>query len=139
MRGTLGRDLDPLRDQGVAYARLAKAQGARVVHIEAEGMIHGFVNMRGALPSANEDVDQALASGLDLRKPRLLRRRSTLELLTSQLVGELQEEAASDAVIPAGIVIGIAGPGRVLDRHRVQQVPDRQRSTQMIGKIILQR
>lgn len=61
--------LDPLRDQGVAYARLAEAQGARVVHIEAEGMIHGFVNIRGALPSANADVEHALAAGLDLIRP----------------------------------------------------------------------
>ncbi len=67
MRGTLGRGLDPLRDQGVAYASLAEAQGARVVQIEAEGMIHGFVTMRGALPSANAVVEQALAAGLDLR------------------------------------------------------------------------
>jgi acetyl esterase len=66
MRGTLGRDLDPLRDQGVAYARLAEAQGARVIHIEAEGMIHDFVNTRGALPSANSDVEHTLAAGLDL-------------------------------------------------------------------------
>lgn len=53
----------------VEVARLAEAQGARVVHIEAEGMIHGFVNMRGALPSANADVEHALAAGLDLIRP----------------------------------------------------------------------
>jgi len=63
--------LDPLRDQGVAYVRLAEAQGARVVHIEAEGMIHGFVNMRSALPSANADVEHTLVAGLDLIRSSL--------------------------------------------------------------------
>lgn len=56
--------LDPLRDQGVAYARLAEAAGARVTLIEAEGMIHGFANLRAALPSANEDLEAAMAAGL---------------------------------------------------------------------------
>lgn len=58
--------LDPLRDQGVAYARLAEAQGARVTLIEAEGMIHGFVNLRAALPSAVDDLEAAMAAGLSL-------------------------------------------------------------------------
>lgn len=60
--------LDPLRDQGVAYADLARAAGARVTHIEAQGMIHGFVNMRAALPSANDDVEAAVIAGLALLK-----------------------------------------------------------------------
>lgn len=58
--------LDPLRDQGIAYAEKAKALGAHVTLIEAEGMIHGFVNLRRALPSAQQDVAAALSAGLAL-------------------------------------------------------------------------
>jgi acetyl esterase len=58
--------LDPLRDQGIAYADRARAAGAPVVHIEAEGMIHGFVNLRRLLPSAAQDVEAGLKAGLDL-------------------------------------------------------------------------
>lgn len=58
--------LDPLRDSGRHYADRARAVGARVVQLEAEGMIHGFVNMRGALPSAQQDVEAILAAGLAL-------------------------------------------------------------------------
>ena len=62
----LTASLDPLRDQGFAYAEKAKAAGARVVHMEAEGIIHGFVNMRMALPSAVKDVEDFLRAGLAL-------------------------------------------------------------------------
>ncbi|WP_017672428.1 alpha/beta hydrolase [Blastomonas sp. AAP53] len=58
--------LDPLQDQGIAYARLAEAHGARVVHLEAAGMVHGFVTMRGALPSTFGDLEDAIAAGLSL-------------------------------------------------------------------------
>ncbi len=58
--------LDPLRDQAVAYAELARAAGARVIHIEAEGMIHGFAVMRRALPSAEADVEACISAGLEL-------------------------------------------------------------------------
>ena len=58
--------LDPLRDSGRHYADRARAVGARVVQLEAEGMIHGFVNMRGALRSAQQDVEAILAAGLAL-------------------------------------------------------------------------
>lgn len=58
--------LDPLRDQGLAYAQKARAAGATVIAIEAAGMIHGFVNLRRAIPSAGEDVETLLQAGLDL-------------------------------------------------------------------------
>jgi acetyl esterase len=58
--------LDPLRDPGRHYADRARAVGGQVVQLEAEGMIHGFVNMRGALPSAQQDVEAILAAGLAL-------------------------------------------------------------------------
>jgi acetyl esterase len=46
--------------------RPGAGSGAKVVQLEAEGMIHGFVNMRGALPSAQQDVEAILAAGLAL-------------------------------------------------------------------------
>jgi acetyl esterase len=49
--------LDPLRDQGRAYADKARAEGVSVCHFEAEGMIHGFLNMRKAVPSSANDID----------------------------------------------------------------------------------
>jgi len=58
--------LDPLRDQGRAYALKAQEAGARVVHIEAEGMIHGYINLRRALPSAQADVETFISQGLAL-------------------------------------------------------------------------
>jgi len=58
--------LDPLRDPARHYADMARATGARVVQLEAEGMIHGYVNMRAALPSAQQDVESLLAAGLAL-------------------------------------------------------------------------
>jgi acetyl esterase len=58
--------LDPLRDQGRAYASKARAAGARVVEMEAKGMIHGFVNIRRALPSSADDLESFVAEGLDL-------------------------------------------------------------------------
>lgn len=47
--------LDPLLDQGEAYASRAEALGAPVRRLRAQGMIHGYVNLRGALPSAQGD------------------------------------------------------------------------------------
>lgn len=53
--------LDPLRDQGRAYAGALIAQGIPTVYREAIGNIHGFVTLRKALPSAQLEVDGALA------------------------------------------------------------------------------
>ncbi|HET9429301.1 MAG TPA: alpha/beta hydrolase [Allosphingosinicella sp.] len=52
--------LDPIRDQGRAYAAACVQAGVRTFYIEAEGTIHGFVNLRRALPSANEDIRQSV-------------------------------------------------------------------------------
>lgn len=54
--------LDPLRDQGRAYASALIAVGVPVVYREAVGNIHGFVTMRKAIPSAQADVARALAA-----------------------------------------------------------------------------
>lgn len=53
--------LDPLRDQGRAYAAALIAQGIPTAYREAVGNIHGFVTLRKAIPSAQIEVDGALA------------------------------------------------------------------------------
>ena len=47
--------LDPIRDQGRAYAAALIAAGVPTVFREATGTIHGFVNLRQAIPSARGD------------------------------------------------------------------------------------
>jgi len=49
--------LDPLRDQGRAYAQKAEREGTEVRVIEAEGLIHGFICLRRVVPSAAADID----------------------------------------------------------------------------------
>jgi acetyl esterase len=56
--------LDPLRDQGRAYAAKLIAAGVRTIFREAEGQIHGSVTMRAGIPSAHDDL---LANLADLR------------------------------------------------------------------------
>lgn len=48
--------LDPLRDQGRAYAAKLIGSGVRCTYIEAEGTIHGFVNLRKGIPSTDRDL-----------------------------------------------------------------------------------
>lgn len=52
--------LDPLHDQGVAYVRALEAAGVPVHHVEAEGNIHGLINLRKITPSSQEDVTRNL-------------------------------------------------------------------------------
>jgi acetyl esterase len=48
--------LDPIRDQGRAYAAACIAAGVPTVFREAVGNIHGFINLRKAVPSSEEDI-----------------------------------------------------------------------------------
>lgn len=48
--------LDPLRDQGRAYAEALKAAGVPTVFREAEGNIHGYICLRQGIPSSHEDI-----------------------------------------------------------------------------------
>lgn len=52
--------LDPLRDQGRAYAAALIEAGVETIHLEAPGIIHGFVNLRKAIPSSAEDIQKCL-------------------------------------------------------------------------------
>jgi acetyl esterase len=53
--------LDPLRDEGQAYADRLAAAGVKVVHREFDSLIHGFVGMRGALHAAARAMDDMVA------------------------------------------------------------------------------
>jgi acetyl esterase len=48
--------LDPLRDQGRSYAAATIQAGVPTVYREAVGNIHGFFNMRRAIPSSEGDI-----------------------------------------------------------------------------------
>jgi acetyl esterase len=54
--------LDPIRDQGRAYAAALVQAGVPVVYREAMGNIHGFVTLRKAIPSSRADVAGYLAA-----------------------------------------------------------------------------
>lgn len=49
--------LDPLRDQGRAYAGKLIAAGNRVIFREAAGQVHGSAQLRQAIPSAQTDLE----------------------------------------------------------------------------------
>jgi len=53
--------LDPLRDEGQAYAEKLTAAGVKVFHREFDSLIHGFVGMRGALQAAARAMDDMVA------------------------------------------------------------------------------
>jgi len=54
--------LDPIRDQGRAYAAACIEAGVRTSYIEAKGTVHGFINLRRAVPSAADDISQGVAA-----------------------------------------------------------------------------
>jgi acetyl esterase len=53
--------LDPIRDQGRVYAARCAEAGVETVYLEVEGTVHGFLNLRKAIPSSNEDFVHCLA------------------------------------------------------------------------------
>ena len=54
--------LDPLRDQGRAYAAKLIVAGVDVSYLEAAGQIHGCFNLRAAIPSTQGDLHACLAA-----------------------------------------------------------------------------
>ena len=54
--------LDPIRDQGRAYAAALVREGVPVVFREAVGNVHGCVTLRKAIPSSAGDVAGYLAA-----------------------------------------------------------------------------
>jgi len=57
---------DPLRDDGERYAEALSSRGIEVDDLRFAGMLHGFVNMDGALPSADRAV-RAILEATDRR------------------------------------------------------------------------
>ena len=53
--------LDPLRDEGRAYAAKLTQAGVPTTYHEAKGQIHGFATYRKAIPSAQQDTLDFLA------------------------------------------------------------------------------
>jgi len=47
--------LDPIRDQGRAYAARCAEAGVETIYWEAPGTIHGFLNLRKGIPSGQQD------------------------------------------------------------------------------------
>jgi acetyl esterase len=58
----LTASLDPIRDQGRAFAAACAQAGVDTVFIEARGTVHGFVCLRKALPSGNADIARCVAA-----------------------------------------------------------------------------
>jgi acetyl esterase len=54
--------LDPLRDQGRAYAARLIEAGIRTTYIEASGNIHGFICLRKGIPSSHQDITNGLSA-----------------------------------------------------------------------------
>lgn len=54
--------LDPLRDQGRAYAGKLIAAGVPTIYREAQGNIHGFICLSQGIPSSKADITGALTA-----------------------------------------------------------------------------
>lgn len=54
--------LDPLRDQGRRYGAALIEAGVDTVFMEMRGSIHGFITLRGAIPSAQADSHRIFAA-----------------------------------------------------------------------------
>ena len=53
--------IDPLRDEGKAYADRLATAGVKTFHREFDSLIHGFIGMRGAIHAAARAMDDMVA------------------------------------------------------------------------------
>ena len=53
--------LDPIRDQGRAYAARCAEAGVETIYWEAPGTVHGFLNLRKGIPSGQQDFARCIA------------------------------------------------------------------------------
>ena len=53
------RDLDPLRDEGEAYAARLEAAGVATTHTRYDGQIHAFFTLAAVLPEAATAAEEA--------------------------------------------------------------------------------
>ncbi|MBE7636474.1 alpha/beta hydrolase fold domain-containing protein [Sneathiella sp. P13V-1] len=53
---------DPLKDEAVAYCTRMNKEGSTASHTEYPGMIHGFINLGGAIDQANEAIAEGVAA-----------------------------------------------------------------------------
>ena len=65
----LTAELDPLRDEGEAYAAALAAAGVPTEALRADGLFHGFFGMDEFLPEAA--ATDGLGPGPPPRRPRL--------------------------------------------------------------------
>jgi acetyl esterase len=52
---------DPIRDQGRVYAARCAEAGVETIYVEAQGTIHGFLNLRKAIPSGQAEFAKCIA------------------------------------------------------------------------------
>lgn len=60
----IAAEFDTLRDEAAAYARRLEAAGVDTEYVCAEGMIHGFLQMRGLVPDAVQRAIETIARAL---------------------------------------------------------------------------
>jgi len=53
---------DPLKDEGIAYAKRLREDGNEVIHTDYSGMIHGFINLGGAIDAAKTAISEGVAA-----------------------------------------------------------------------------
>jgi acetyl esterase len=65
----LTAEFDPLRDEGIAYARKLAAAGVAVEHVHADDQMHGFLLLGSVVSKAAEMVDRLATRLANIRRP----------------------------------------------------------------------